>query len=313
MLLYSDWFFIISAVHIDVSLFRSKFRVLFLFLSCDRQRRNLADGVLSAANCEVIVKIYGEIGAEVLEQVSRWETECKNIVDLLCHLSPRIRSLALIPEESLTFSRWGNCLHWCYFATFAWHRQVKHAPAVAIPIVLNRLREKEELWQKAKAELLPGWQTEIGKIYDGFLDHRGSSFQEKERERLSTKELLGEVKRKYFVAMKFPDRDLTRTEMKRLTKIGLQWECDEAKQELIFARYERFVSSFLNWDPQERETTMTISAFGEERHMVDTERCFYATEEIYMLLRFEHALREKIDFIWQLSVEKIRKERRNNE
>ena len=52
---------------------------------------------------------------------------------------------------------------------------LKKNPVVAVPLVLRRLRAKEEEWREAQKGLNERWREENEKYYLKSLDHQGNS------------------------------------------------------------------------------------------------------------------------------------------
>ena len=69
-------------------------------------------------------------------------------------------------------------------------------PADAIPIVLARLRQKDEEWRKARVELNKGWKDVMDRNYYKSLDHRSFYFKQADKKAQLPKNLIGEIKSK---------------------------------------------------------------------------------------------------------------------
>lgn len=70
---------------------------------------------------------------------------------------------------------------------------LKKYPAVAIPVVLARLKQKDIEWSKAKREWNKVWRQINERNYHKSLDHMGSFFKADEKKFLSAKSLLQDV------------------------------------------------------------------------------------------------------------------------
>ncbi len=70
---------------------------------------------------------------------------------------------------------------------------LKKYPAVAIPVVLARLKQKDIEWSKAKREWNKVWRQINERNYHKSLDHMGSFFKQDEKKFLSPKTLLQDV------------------------------------------------------------------------------------------------------------------------
>lgn len=72
-------------------------------------------------------------------------------------------------------------------------QQVKFNPAVAVPIVLERLRDKDEQWRRARLEMNSIWREVGEKNYHRSLDHRSGYFKQVDKKELSSKSLLADI------------------------------------------------------------------------------------------------------------------------
>lgn len=67
------------------------------------------------------------------------------------------------------------------------------APAMAIPVVLNRLKQKDEEWKKAQREWNKVWREVDAKNFYKSLDHQGVVFKANDKKALAAKTLIAEV------------------------------------------------------------------------------------------------------------------------
>mmetsp|Transcript_17762 Transcript_17762/g.45091 ORF Transcript_17762/g.45091 Transcript_17762/m.45091 type:complete len:753 (+) Transcript_17762:514-2772(+) len=104
----------------------------------DKRKHALADGALGAVNFRAVERIYGDQGAEVVEQL-------------------------------------------------------KLNPSVSVPVVLTRMKQKDEQWRKARLEMNKIWREVCEKNFFKALDHRSFNFKQADKKELSTKALLQEV------------------------------------------------------------------------------------------------------------------------
>ena len=51
-------------------------------------------------------------------------------------------------------------------------------PAGAIPVILSRLKQKDDEWRKARSELNKNWKDSMEKNYAKSLDHRSFYFKQ---------------------------------------------------------------------------------------------------------------------------------------
>ncbi|KAK4772300.1 hypothetical protein SAY86_014075 [Trapa natans] len=69
----------------------------------------------------------------------------------------------------------------------------KNAP-LALPIILIRLKQKQEEWARCRLEFNKVWAEIYTKNYHKYLDHRSFYFKQQDTKNLSTKALLAEIK-----------------------------------------------------------------------------------------------------------------------
>lgn len=66
-------------------------------------------------------------------------------------------------------------------------------PAVAVPILLKRLKQKDEEWKRAQREWNKVWREVESKNYNKSMDHQGVMFKANDKKMLSGKTLIGEI------------------------------------------------------------------------------------------------------------------------
>ncbi|XP_057481650.1 paired amphipathic helix protein Sin3-like 4 [Actinidia eriantha] len=69
----------------------------------------------------------------------------------------------------------------------------KNAP-LALPVILTRLKQKQEEWARCRADFNKIWAEIYAKNYHKSLDHRSFYFKQQDTKSLSTKALLAEIK-----------------------------------------------------------------------------------------------------------------------
>ncbi|XP_055952597.1 paired amphipathic helix protein Sin3b-like isoform X1 [Argiope bruennichi] len=74
---------------------------------------------------------------------------------------------------------------------------LKRNPLVAIPIVLKRLRVKEEEWKEKEQQFNEIWRNQINSIYLKSLDHQGINFKQNDSKSFRSKNLLEEMEMVY--------------------------------------------------------------------------------------------------------------------
>ncbi|XP_075875302.1 paired amphipathic helix protein Sin3a-like isoform X2 [Nelusetta ayraudi] len=74
---------------------------------------------------------------------------------------------------------------------------LKKNPAVALPIVLKRLKMKDEEWREAQRGFNKIWRDQNEKYYLKSLDHQGNNFKQNDTKALRSKTLLNEIEMLY--------------------------------------------------------------------------------------------------------------------
>ncbi|XP_071943532.1 paired amphipathic helix protein Sin3a-like isoform X2 [Antedon mediterranea] len=70
---------------------------------------------------------------------------------------------------------------------------LKKNPAVAVPLVLRRLKSKDEEWKDAQRSFNKIWREQNEKYYLKSLDHQGINFKQNDTRSLRSKSLLNEI------------------------------------------------------------------------------------------------------------------------
>ncbi|KAK6874702.1 Transcriptional regulatory protein SIN3 [Candida tropicalis] len=66
-------------------------------------------------------------------------------------------------------------------------------PAIAVPIVLKRLKQKDEEWKRAQREWNKVWREMEQKVFYKSLDHVGLTFKQADKKLLTVKQLISEI------------------------------------------------------------------------------------------------------------------------
>lgn len=93
---------------------------------------------------------------------------------------------------------------------------LKQNPQVAVPLVLKRLRAKDEEWREAKKNLEKTWREQIERNYHKSLDYCAAPFKTNDPKHLKTKSLLNEIENIYYERQKAKEETsvgLTPTEL----------------------------------------------------------------------------------------------------
>lgn len=70
---------------------------------------------------------------------------------------------------------------------------LKRSPAVGVPVVLRRLKAKEEEWREAQRGFNKLWREQNEKYYLKSLDHQGINFKQNDMKALRSKSLFNEI------------------------------------------------------------------------------------------------------------------------
>lgn len=70
---------------------------------------------------------------------------------------------------------------------------LKRNPIVAVPVVLKRLKAKEEEWREAQKGFNKIWREQNEKYYLKSLDHQGINFKQNDIKALRSKSLFNEI------------------------------------------------------------------------------------------------------------------------
>jgi paired amphipathic helix protein Sin3a len=72
-------------------------------------------------------------------------------------------------------------------------QSMQDLPAIAIPVVLTRLKQKEEEWKRAQREWNKVWREVDARNYQKSLDHQGITFKAADKKALTTKTFLSQI------------------------------------------------------------------------------------------------------------------------
>ncbi|KAL3526003.1 hypothetical protein ACH5RR_014375 [Cinchona calisaya] len=71
---------------------------------------------------------------------------------------------------------------------------LRKSPCLALPVVLTRLKQKQEEWTKCRSDFNKVWAEIYSKNHYKSLDHRSFYFKQQDSKNLSTKSLVAEIK-----------------------------------------------------------------------------------------------------------------------
>lgn len=74
---------------------------------------------------------------------------------------------------------------------------LKKTPAVAVPLVLKRLKTKEEEWRESQRQFNKIWRDQNEKYYLKSLDHQGITFKQNDLKSMRSKSLINEIETIY--------------------------------------------------------------------------------------------------------------------
>lgn len=146
-------------------------------------------------------------------------------------------------------------------------------PAVAVPIVLKRLQQKDEEWRRAHREWNKVWREMEQKVFFKSLDHLGLTFKQTDKKLLTTKQLVSEIstikseqtnKRLHPLTpkpQKQLDYDFDDTEIlfdiAKLVYVFLSSSSYSVNdKERLYDFFKSFLSLFFSLDPQDVEESM---------------------------------------------------------
>ncbi|TPX30813.1 hypothetical protein SmJEL517_g05719 [Synchytrium microbalum] len=72
-----------------------------------------------------------------------------------------------------------------------------HNPAVAVPVILKRLKQKDEEWRRAQREWQKVWRELDTKNFYKSLDHRGITFKTSDKKSMTSRQFFNEIENEY--------------------------------------------------------------------------------------------------------------------
>lgn len=70
---------------------------------------------------------------------------------------------------------------------------LQDCPSVAVPVVLNRLKQKDEEWRKAQREWSRTWKEVDCKNFYKSLDHQGTNFKQNDKKNITAKYFVADI------------------------------------------------------------------------------------------------------------------------
>ncbi|KAL0803346.1 hypothetical protein ABMA28_017434 [Loxostege sticticalis] len=104
---------------------------------------------------------------------------------------------------------------------------LKKNPVVAVPVVLRRLKAKEEEWREAQKGFNKQWREQNEKYYLKSLDHQGINFKQNDLKAMRSKTLFNEVESAYAARRPGPHLHLDYAVRGRHEAIKILRDCTE--------------------------------------------------------------------------------------
>ncbi|CDY70453.1 BnaCnng68400D, partial [Brassica napus] len=173
-------------------------------------------------------------------------------------------------------------------------------PAAALPVILTRLKQKQDEWTKCREDLNLVWADVYEKYHYKSLDHHSFSFKQQDSKFLSAKALVSEIKdlkKKSQKESNIPHLEyeyLDRSIHEDLFKL-VQFSCEEMwsnkeKMGKVLRLWNSFLELMLGVPANEE---IGNGAADKRSGDVD-ERVFYGNEDFYVLFRLHRILYERI-------------------
>lgn len=146
---------------------------------CEDERFEL-DGVIetNAATIRVLEGVHKKMGRMSQEELQKFKLD-----DCLGGCSPTIHQRAL---KRIYGDKAADIID-----------GLKKNPVVAVPVVLRRLKNKEEEWREAQKGFNKIWREQNEKYYLKSLDHQGINFKQTDVKALRSKSLFNEIETLY--------------------------------------------------------------------------------------------------------------------
>ncbi|KAI0673570.1 hypothetical protein C8Q78DRAFT_1067868 [Trametes maxima] len=136
-------------------------------------------------------------------------------------------------------------------------RALQETPAVAVPVVLSRLRRKDEEWRRAQREWNRTWREIDGKNFYKALDHQGITFKQNDKKAITAKAFVTEIENAKAAQVKQRDREADSSGSSGSTagvipmrSLGYQLEY-EFKDVGVLHDAVKLIFSFLDHSPQQ--------------------------------------------------------------
>ncbi|KAJ6607345.1 hypothetical protein B0H10DRAFT_2071870 [Mycena sp. CBHHK59/15] len=124
---------------------------------------------------------------------------------------------------------------------------MQDTPALAIPVVLQRLKQKEEEWKRAQREWNKVWREVDARNYSKSLDHQGISFKAADKKAITSKAFVNQIETAREEQMAKLLQDALKLTFSFLDRTQAQINFSERKRIEAFLR--SFVPLFFMLDP----------------------------------------------------------------
>lgn len=121
----------------------------------------------------------------------------ETIANRLANMSPEEKARFKLPENlgHTSTTIYKKVIRKIYDKDRGWEviDALRENPAVAVPVVLKRLKQKDEEWKRAHREWNKVWREAEQKIFYKSLDHLGLAFKQIDKKLLTNKQLVNEI------------------------------------------------------------------------------------------------------------------------
>ncbi|CAH8327978.1 unnamed protein product [Eruca vesicaria subsp. sativa] len=188
---------------------------------------------------------------------------------------------------------------------------IRKNPAAALPVILARLKQKQEEWKKCRDDLNLAWADVYAKHHYKSLDHRSFSFKQQDSKYLSAKALVSEIK------------DLKKKSLKEDNVPHLEYEyldtsihedvfklvhfsCEEIfsnkeKMSKVLKLWNSFLELMVGVPPRSKDgdpASKDVTTCSADKRSGDVgerlARVFYGNDDFYVLFRLHRILYERI-------------------
>lgn len=122
---------------------------------------------------------------------------------------------------------------------------LQDAPAVAVPVVLTRLKQKDDEWRRAQREWGRTWREVDAKNFYKSLDHQGISFKANDKKNITAKHFVADIEN-----VKAEQREREEETVGVPKSLGFQLEYDFADTAVLHDCL-KMVYSFLDHNPSQ--------------------------------------------------------------